>query len=197
MASQTEIANLALHHLGVQTIANISDSVPAAEACNDMWVPCRDDVLADYNWPFASVEEALATVVDTLLAWDYVYQYPSNAAAVWVVYNEDTVDKKFEQEFETKYIGSSNKRVIGSDLDEAYVEYTRKVADTTIWSPKFVMAFSFKLAAAVCVQLTGDEKKALNLLGLYNGIISEAKRIGSIEQIKKPSPTSKYKTARG
>jgi len=195
-ASKIEICNLALSHLGMQGITSITESNPSAIACNNFFDKCRDDVFSEYRWPFATVREALVLASDEVLGWTYIYVYPTKASTVWYVFDEGTVDTRHEQEFEVMYIPASDRRVICSEAQYAYAEYTYQVADTTIYSPKFVIALSYRLAASMAHTLTGDASIGLKLMDVYNAILSEAKRIGYSERIKKPSQTSSYQNAR-
>lgn len=196
MASQVDIANMALAHIGMRAITSISADEPSAEACNEFWIPSRDEVLSEHRWPFANTQAALAELTDQVIGWDFTYAYPSAAARVFYVYDEGSVDRKEENDFEVVYIPSGNKRVICCDLEDAYCEYTYKVSDTTLWDAKFVMAFSYRLASAICHTLTGDADKALKLMDVYNGLMSDAKRLSYQEKVKKPNQKNTYYDAR-
>ena len=199
MSSQIDICNLALNHLGMKGITSLTENNPSAIALNNYYNPCRDDTLSDYNWPFANVKAALVSVSDDVLEleWDYIYVYPTQALAIWNVYDESTVDNKWEQEFETSFQVTENRRVICSNLETAYVEYTRRLTDTSIYSPRFVMVFSYKLAASMAHTLTGDVDMGIKLLDIYNMYLGEAKRLGYQERKKKPKQTSSYVNSRG
>lgn len=121
----------------------------------------------------------------------------TNVATVWHVFDESTADKKDEQDFAVFLIpGSTDRRIICTNLDDAYMEYTFIVNDTTLWDAKFVMAMGYRLAASAALLLPADPKKGEGLMNAYNAIIAEAKRISATERIKKPSTTSGYQKAR-
>lgn len=196
MASQVEIVNIAMIHLGMNAITNIAETGnPSAEAANALWVTCRDEVLSENRWPFANTQGALATVSDEILGWEFCYGYPSQAARVFYVYNEGTFDLKEQQAFEVVYIPSSNKRVICSNLELAYGEYTYKVSDTTLWDPKFVMAFSYNLASKLAHTLV-DRETGLKMAQVYQALISDAKMLSYQEKIKVPSQNSETANSR-
>ena len=196
MSSKLDICNLGLSHLGMKAISTLTGTSPSQIACNRFFDPCKDDVFSELDWPFANYEEALSVLADEVLGWVYVYAYPPKSARVWYVYNESTVLKKDEQEFETKYIQSINARVLCTNLETAYAEYTYKIDDTTLFSPKFVMALSYRLAASMSHQLIGDEDLGIKLMNLYGAFISDTKRLASAEKIKKPNRTSSYQISR-
>jgi len=195
--SKIDIANMALTHLGMKVITSLAENTPSAIACNNFFAPCRDDVFRESRWPFATVSAPLVLVTDTVIGWDYVYLYPVNAATVWSVYDESTVDEKDSQEFEVFFIPGSNRRVIGSKLSYAYADYTYKVEDTSLYDPKFVMALSYRLAASMANTLTGSPEVSTQLMNVYNAILSEAKRVSGIEKRKKPTQKSSYQNSRG
>jgi hypothetical protein len=115
---------------------------------------------------------------------------------VWSVFDESTYDNKDAQDFEIFYDPTTARKIICTDLDDAYYEYTYIVTDPTVWDAKFYMALSFKLAASMGHAL-GVPEKALTILQQYTMLLQEAKRIGSSEQKKKPPRKSSYQDARG
>ena len=196
---QTIILNMALHHLGMEPIISINDLNPSAKVLNDFWIPARDDTFSEHQWPFADAQISLQLMTNTIIGWDYVYGYPVNVARIWNVYNEGSVKWKHEREFEKKYLVAEDRAVICSNEDSAFADVTYIVSNVSIWDPKFCMAHSLKMAALACPDLLGDQDKALQIMTVYNGIINEAKRIGSSEQKTKPNQeaTDGYIAARG
>jgi hypothetical protein len=196
--NQTAVANLALSHIGMREIDDIDDDeTPSGEALRLFWEPSLKDVTSEHRWPFATVQASLNDSSTEMLEWTYTYDYPADAETVWSVFNSSTVKTKEEQEFEVIYSLDDDQKLIGSDLSDAYAEYSYVVEDPAKWSAKFKMAFSYRLAAAICVKLTGDDQKALRLMEIHSGIVSEAQRLVATERMKKPSQTSAYKTSRG
>lgn len=196
-----QIINMALLHIGQAKITQAqltAASIPSAMAADTMWDPCRDEVLGESDWPFATCTEtlsAISTITDA--EYEYVYTYPTSAvSSVWSVFDEGTADKKEEQEFIVKYVPAQSNKFIFSHLQDAIAEYTYQVTDALMWSPKFCTAFSYKLASEICVPITGDVQKAFNLANIYNSFLGEAKRVISSEKVKKPTHTSKYLEAR-
>src|SRR5688572_11149621 len=81
MASETEIANLALSHLGVgKEIANLeTERSQEAVACRRFYDTARDATLRDFSWPFATKIAVLGLIeADPNDEWDYSYRYPSD-----------------------------------------------------------------------------------------------------------------------
>ena len=196
--SITSICSAALAHLGMRPIDAITDDNPSANACETYFETARDDVYREHRWTFNTVQESLSLInAAAIIGWEYLYTYPANAATVWAVYNEATVDKKYEQEYEVVYIATLNATAMCSDLESAYCDYGYKITDVTFWEPKFVQAFTYKLAAQMAHTLLGDPAIGIKMMEIYGAVLSEAKRIGAQEKNKKQTVTSSYEDSRG
>lgn len=214
------VANKALRHLSMDSIASLDEDTPNSRAVVEYFTIARDEALEAHRWSFATVVEELVenenVDTDDYPDWLFFYDYPANALAVWNVFNGRTnsvltdsfpgwgtasqllpAGSKEEQDFEVRYNPTDAEQVICSNLSEAFVEYTYKVTDTTQWSRKFIMAFSYKLAAMMAHSLTGDAKMGLTLTATFNALISEAKRLDHSQKKKKPDQSSGYVRSRG
>jgi len=67
--SVTDICNMALSHLGIgKELANMeTDTGENASACRRFYENCRDNMLSDFPWPFATVTTDLGLVEEDLL----------------------------------------------------------------------------------------------------------------------------------
>lgn len=197
MASRLQIYNMALSHIGMKKIYSTSTQNPSLVACDLHYPEALEDTYSEYSWSFATVKEQFASPSIDIVGWDYVYTYPPKAAIVNAVFSAANVDYKDEQEFEVVFVPGSNKKVICSNEPDAYIEYTYIVEDTTLFSPKFVLALSFKLAALIAFSLTADASKSDEMRNAAAGVIAEAKRINFKEKIKRPEQSNKIVDARG
>lgn len=195
-----QIINLALGHSGMTSITQAqltANELPSAIAANLYWDVCQDEVLGEVPWSFATNTLALSSLNVRDIIWSYCYSYPTvSVGSMWNVFNEATTVTKEEQEFEVKYISSLAVSAIYTNLQYAYGEFSYRVTDTTIWSTKFVMAFSYKLASSMTMSISGDVTKATALSDIYNNLIGEAKRIGNSEKRKVPNVSSSYQDGR-
>ena len=196
MASKIKIYNLSLGHLGMQKIFSTDTEDPRMKACLLYYPEALEDTYAEYAWGFANVIEKFAIVSATVVGWNYVYAYPPKAARVHNVYSEANFEYKEEQNFDKVFLPSQNKTVIVSNEAEAYQEYTYMVEDTTIFSPKFVIALSFKLAALMAQTLTTDPNIAGAMQQNAMGIIDEAKRLDAKEKPKTTKQSNKIVLSR-
>lgn len=201
MAADLTTVNLALSRFGQAKITQAqlnADVHPSAVAANTFFDSCRDEVLGESNWPFATVTMALSSLgEDQTGEWVYIYSYPTLAmSSIFNCFNLATVDSKSEQEFEVKHIPTLGVSAIYTDLDDAIAEYTYQVTNTALWSKKFITALSYRLAAELCMTITGDAKKSLELMSIYNAFLGEAKRLGNSEKRKVVKETSRYGDSR-
>lgn len=204
MASDTvllTIYNLALSHIGQKPVSGTSDETqPEILACNTHFPNARDSVLAQIAFPFnsAPVELEEYTTIDSasIPGWSYYYTYPASALAVWEVYASANAATASEKDFEVRYLPAVAAKIICSDEDDAYANTSYLVTDYTLWDDRFIEAVSYKLAASICVQLTGDVEMAARYRDMFQVMVSEAKRKSAREKRKKHQHTSAYKEAR-
>ena len=178
--TQTDICNGAIDKVAGKIITSIDSGTLSANACKRSWATALKDTLSKYKWPFAKVVEALVEVSNyTPLEWEYAYAFPSKSVRNWLVYNELTVDKTIGEEFTEEYDKTNNQKVIVTNVEDAYVEYSYYVTDVSIFDHAFVKTLEHRLAAEIAMPLTGDIKLAEAQIVLFNGAISEAERLAS------------------
>lgn len=164
MASEVDICNIALGHLGDEAaISAISppDGSVQASHCARIYPMARDELLESHNWRFALRRAALALVSTTEQPqeWGYTYAYPSCLRVIAVrPANEPTTANAgliFDQEeflskpttfpftIETLSDGS---QVIYTNVENATVMYVALVTDTAKFSPLFRAALARLMA---------------------------------------------------
>lgn len=174
MASEVDICNLALGHLGDNaTIASIRppEGSPQAEHCARFYPIARDMLLEMAYWNFAMRRSKLAQVTNDWPEWRYAYALPGDALNIVSLLPEDATDD-YSTRFiptdtpayshnyspvigagryapqpytiETKQDGTS---ILYSNMENAVLRYTVFVTDTTQFSPLFIMALSWYLAS--------------------------------------------------
>lgn len=169
MATEVDISNMALAHLGADAnIASISPPDGSEEAghCARMYPLARTYVLSGTTaWGFAKKRVLLAELVNDSQDWTYRYQLPSDFLRILHVIartNSQTVFALADLEggngtgSVTLYpAGASAPCVIeGSSLytnePEAELLYVFDVVDTGAFPPRVTMAISYYLAALLC-----------------------------------------------
>ena len=79
MSSKTEIANMAISHLGIgKEIANLGiEKSEEAKACRRFYETAKTGVLVDLDWSFATKFVVLNLITAApSLEWAYSYKYP-------------------------------------------------------------------------------------------------------------------------
>lgn len=181
MASKTQIANMALSHLGVGVeIANIeTEQSQEATACRRFYDVALQATLRDYQWPFAT-KQATLSLIESLTAstdeWDYSYRYPSDCIDARRILSGTRNDSR-QSRAPFRILKDSSARIIYTDQENAILEYTELVDDPGFYPPDFQLAFSYRLAYLIAPKLTKGDPFGLmdKIMKLYDAEISRAK----------------------
>jgi len=205
MASEVDICNLALGHLGDNaTVSSISPPEGSAQSehCARFYPIARDALLEMHNWNFSMRRVNLAEIENTWPEWKYSYVLPGdsiNIIAVMPPQANDDYASRFvptdTPDFAHNYspviaagryspqpfsveIASDGNHVLYTNQEEAMLRYTCYVTDTTSFSPLFVMTLSWQLAAMLAGPvIKGDagSAEAKRCTQMAMGYMSQAK----------------------
>lgn len=191
MASETEICNLAISHLGSgKEIGDLStDKSNEASACRRYYEVTRDTLQRDYDWPFATSIATLSLVEeDPNDEWSYSYRYPSDCFRFRRILSGIRNDtERTRVPFKIAY--AADGQVVFTDQQDAQAEYSIKVTDPARFSPDFIMALSFRLAAYIAPRITAGDPFGMgkNAMQQYLFHLSTAeKTAGNEEQRDQP-----------
>jgi len=149
MASDVEIANLALAHLGDDaTVASLNPPEGSAQAehCARFYPHARDVLLEMHDWNFATVRVQPALVADAVTGtWLYGYEGPSDAVRLLAVLAPNGQDDQ-PQDFVVETDATGRDLILTNQAD-AVLRYTRYVTDTAKFSVLFVDVLSLLLAS--------------------------------------------------
>lgn len=169
MASDVDICNAGLSHLGARTqVASISPPDGSVEAgyCARFYPIARRELIEAHNWSFAKTRVALAEVANDSDIWAYAYALPSNCITplrvlqlrylTWAslplpisLYVSDYDLIRYDQLFSER--GSSDfeveNGVLRTNEPEAVLLFKRDVTDTSTFSPTFVSSLGMQLAS--------------------------------------------------
>lgn len=171
MASEIDICNIALSHLGDSaTVASIDPPEGSAQAehCARFYPIARDSLLEAHQWSFATRRAILAELENEWPQWSYAYARPSDCLKILSLTSSDATDDyqstaninldnynlspaamfsvATQQPF-TCEVNSSGAQVIYSNQEGAMVRYIALVTDTTRFSYSFTMALTWSLAS--------------------------------------------------
>lgn len=159
MATQTEIANIALTHIGVgKEIGNLeTEKSEEAEACRRMFDLALDETLRGFAWPFATRFVTLALVADNpTTEWAKSYRYPSDCLLLRRLLSGARTDTR-QSRVPYRVSGDAQGKLILTDISDAVLEYTVRVTNTETLSPDFTNAIAALLAFYIAPRLTGGD----------------------------------------
>lgn len=172
MASEIDICNLALAHLGdvaqVTSIAPPDGSVQAA-LCARFYPLARDSLTEMYSWGFATKRALLALSAITTSSWQYTYILPADAISPQVVIPSDATDDwsapvgapgtwpsfgaqpgmgvYVPQPYRLGVDTATRQRLLYTNVQNAMLVYVGIVEDPTEFSPLFVDTLALHLAS--------------------------------------------------
>ncbi len=201
-SSDTEIANLALAHLGVaKEIANLeTENSQEARTIRRLWDTALDEMVRAFPWPFLTKIDTLTVVEeDPNEEWAYSYTYPTDCTAFRRILSgarTDTRQSKIPYRIISDGAGG---RLILTDEEDAEGEWTLPASDdVTSWPSDFVQAFSLKLAFLGAPQLTAGDPFGLGRRAaqLYEIAMSRAAGTAANEEQPDEEPESEFDRAR-
>lgn len=216
MASEVDIANLALAHLGDNaTVASIDPPEGSAQAehCARFYPIARDSLLEMHNWNFSMKRAVLAQVSTPWTEWQYAYAMPSDCVNPVSVIPPDAND-----DYSTRFVptdtpdfahnyspmiaagryvpqpysiemDSLGNKIILTNQASAVFRYTYLVTDTTKFSPLFVVTLSHLLASYLAGPvIKGDQGISVGdkQLKIAMGYLAQAETSDSNQRNIKP-----------
>ena len=186
MASDIDVVNLALGHLGdTARVANINPpegSVQSFYAAR-YYKQARDEALSAHTWSFCTrrITPASVALPSYVNGWAYAYAMPSDwVKIVAVLYpgsagvNDFPSQDSQPQEYTLEMLEDGD-YVLYTNVQNCVLRYTHAVTDPTRWTPVFIRAMSYLLAHLMAGPLTKDTTKQQTMLQLYEMVIGRAK----------------------
>jgi hypothetical protein len=170
MASEVDICNLALGHLGDNaTVASLEPPEGSAQAehCARFYPIARDGLLELHDWNFATKRARLAQTTSPYPQWAYAYVQPSDCLSVLAVL-DPAAASDYSQSMPAPYSQShlvntglgqytpqefvcetddSGRELVLTNQRDALVRYVAYVTDTTRFSPLFTTTLTWHLAS--------------------------------------------------
>lgn len=197
------IVNIALSRLGVTaTVTSLStDTSEQAVQANLIYATTRDALLAEYPWRFATKHMALVDSSDPdQVEFAYVYEYPSDCLRVLRLYPEGQIWANVQPDYETYTAGvgtaGADERLIGTDIEDAYIDYIAQVTDPDLFSLGFVDCLAWRLAAELAVPLARDFNRRDALYKIYMQTLDSVRACDMGEAHRPLRRDSRYKEAR-
>lgn len=145
--TETDLANLALGHLGCARISELLENSPQAEHCRRMWGNCRDRLLRQYPWNFATKRVRLSALGQApAFEWARAYQLPGDCLKVLEVNGcaAGVGNTPFQIEA----------GAILTNFADCRLKYTRRIDQVSAWDAAFCELFSYELAKDIAPSFT-------------------------------------------
>ena len=208
MATEIDICNLALAHLGDDaTIASIKPPEGSAQAENAarFYPIARNALLETHTWNFASKRVALATTTNTLEQWEYAYVAPADMMTPLAIISPtaqndystrmssgDTpggITSNYSPTIVAGHYTPQQFAVEGiyiySNQENALLRYQSIVTDPSVFSPLFVVTLSWHLASMLAGPIIkGDQgmAQAKRCAEIMQGYLITAKQQDSLHR---------------
>jgi hypothetical protein len=208
MATEVDICNLALAHLGDDaTIASLNppEGSAQAEKAARFYPIARNNLLEMYNWNFAAKRENLALTTNTLDQWDYAYAAPAD-----MMNPVSIISPSAQNDYATRMSAGDTPGGITSNYaptivagqyspqqfavegtyiytnqENAMLRYQAYVTDPSIFSPLFVTTLSWHLASMLAGPIIkGDQgaAEAKRSIQMMQGYLTQAKQSDNLHR---------------
>lgn len=208
MATEVDICNLALAHLGDDaTIASLNppEGSAQAEKAARFYPIARDNLLEMHTWNFAAKRGNLALTTNTLDQWDYAYIAPSDMMNPVAIISPsaqndyatrmsagDTPGNLTANFAPTIVAGQYTPQqfaiegsFIYTNQENAMLRYQAYVTDPTLFSPLFVTTLSWHLASMLAGPIIkGDQgmAEAKRSTQMMQGYLTQAKQSDNLHR---------------
>jgi hypothetical protein len=186
--SEVSIANMALAHISKGTIQSLTENSTEAKKAKLFYETARMQALEAFNWDFARRRATLALHGDDPPEgeWEYRYQLPADCIAPRKLVNPLGGDADAVP-FEKAMSIDGTTACLLTDLEDAVLIYTFDQRTPALFSPAFVISFSYLLAFYLAAPLTTDAQVQKNMWGAYVSSMSAAAGLNANQSIdRKP-----------
>jgi hypothetical protein len=202
-ATDVAICNLALGILKstkfIEAFRGQGDGTVEGSVFEVYYDDTLDLVLSRANWPFARKRATLvAANEDPPEEWGYSYVLPPDCLKARAVADGMRV-RQFDEsmKYAIENDGTGSGRVILMDVEPpAVLIYTMRATDVTIYSPEFIKALSWQLAAAVARPLDKSDATITQVLELAERFLGIAAAAAYNEEKPDAQPPSDFYTSR-
>ena len=151
MASEVDICNLALSHIGDKAkVSSIDPPDPTvqSEHCARFYPISRDMAQEAAEWNFVKTRIALTSVTNPLNSWAFAYNLPNLHLKALKVLLPSEINEADTQDFtiETNAAGMFE---LYTNVEDATLVYLKSETNTLRFSPSFILAQSWLLASFI------------------------------------------------
>jgi len=194
MASQTDIANIALQSIGASTITAFTDGTKNANKVSQLYEHYRDALLRAYHWKFATKRKKLARSSNTpVFEFDYQYPLPNDYVRLIAVYDNDAGlgSVRYKLGYD-----EDDTKVIWCSSDEVWITYVANITSVQNFDPTFRMALAYKLAVTLAVSIAESRSLSDDMRRDYKDTIRQARSYGALEDYPEQFPDGSWSDVR-
>lgn len=196
-SSEVKICNMAIGRVGASVFIDaLSEASQEANVCSIFYESCRDRVLADGLWDFATSRAVLADLGTPPTNWQYRYALPSDFLASQYLVIEGTRTPLAKSRIPFKLAEENDVRVLYTDQADAELVYTRRITNPNLFSPQFESALAWLLASEIAMPLSAAPNLGGNAFKMYLAAISQAQAASLNEGREDIEPDSEFISGR-
>lgn len=155
--TETDVANLALDHLGEAPVVSLEDVSPVARALKRHFAGTRDALLRKHRWNFCAGRAVLSPLAEgPVFGHRHAFLLPDDCLRVW------------DLRPAARHAVEGGRLL--ADVAEARLVYGRRMPDPGTWDAIFVQAFSLKLASAVAMAVSNSVEKKQVMEQLFQAV---------------------------
>ncbi len=200
--SEVDLYNQALNALGAEaTVTATDEQSPEADAIRSIYDTVRDELLVSTDWPWAErFSERLNELIDTeadprpMQQYRFWYKIPADVLRVREADSEFTPVRKTEPTPFVEFNDAVQGKVIALDILNPMLRYTFNVEDPGLFSPGFVGAMKYRIAAEVSLKITANPQIQQAMTNAYRQALSMAR--ANLTGILPPPEVSTFIAAR-
>lgn len=204
--SIVQICNIALSRIGESTrINSLGEAGTPSEQCDLFFELCRDQVLSDFPWSFATAFATLAELsVNPDPEFERCYTLPTDCLTVRRVLTPEfntmtwpgTAHVPQYPPIKHRIIAGPSSRLLSVNVENAQIEYTRQITAPGLFSAQFVSALAWKLGESIAPSVSRVAGIAQACAQAYYNEITRAKTVALNEQDVQQRVESSYITGR-
>lgn len=183
--NSTIICNKALAHLGEARISDFHERSVLAEKCRTHYELERDALLRMHRWNFARRRAVLSKLsAAPAFGWTCQFQLPSDCLRV-LEFNGREIGDASDPAFEIEG------RAILTNENEASIVYIIRDTNPDNYDILFCDALAYKLAAALCKEVTNSTTEKGALLQMFQATMKEAGWVDAVESRPRVIPPAR------
>lgn len=197
MASETDVANLALTLMGSDRINALSDSAERARVINGVFSMLRDAELRKHRWAFSIKRDSLAASSDEpAFGFARKFPLPADFLALAEVQGGSLPSLSDYRGGEEPAYTIESGHILTDLTSPLYIRYVRKVTAAGEFDPSFVVVLAARIALECVERLSQSSTKKADIERAYSRALRDAMKAGAIEKASRPLDDSTWVAAR-